>query len=81
MGLFKKDTAVLSKTDKKIRTIFVIGCILVLFAIFVLNLFVGLGKSMRPVIFFSGGKNIIYSIRAVSYTHLDVYKRQLFCRI
>lgn len=63
MGFFKKDTAVLSKTDKKIRTIFVIGCILVLFAIFVLNLFVGLGKSMRPVIFFSNGKNIIYSIR------------------
>ncbi len=63
MGFFKKDTAVLSKTDKKIRTIFVIGCILVLFAIFVLNLFVGLGKSMRPVIFFSSGKNIIYSIR------------------
>ena len=63
MGFFKKDTAVLSKTDKKIRTIFVVGCILVLFAIFVLNLFVGLGKSMRPVIFFSGGKNIIYSIR------------------
>ncbi len=76
MGFFKKDTAVLNKTDKKIRAVVVLGCIFVLFVLFILNVFLDMGKSIRPVIFFSNGKNIIYSIKnnsVIDDTYVSFY--------
>ena len=67
VGFFKKDTAVFNSTDKKIRNIFVVCCVLVLIIILFLNFFVGVGKSIRPVIFYSNGKNLIYNTKDNSY--------------
>ena len=52
---------------------------LIIFAIgIVITIFTGLNYTTKEVVLNSGNMNLTRDVEPVSYTHLDVYKRQLF---